>query len=188
MATGQPDLATHLIRSNVEFPDWKDRVEMWRNHGVMGWADGFEGKATTSWTSLAQLGEDWPWLSEVFGEPDEFRAALSAYYMYLNLFEYVEALKTIPIEQINPKTLRLEIPICYESESDDIKRRAYSILLSSATEVKNMWQSRGLTDETVLANWEKWTGVCAEFVQKVYSHFWHARLTNVRLISDLLAS
>ncbi len=186
MSTNQPSLGLSMIRSHVHFPDWNERIEMWKNHGVMGWANGFEGKATTSWNQLAKLGEEWIWLTDVFGDSDEYRAALTAYYMYLNVFEYVEALRSLPIEQINPKTLRLEIPICYESESDDVKRRAYSILISSAPFVRQLWTSAGIADATVLEHWDKWTSVCSEFVEKVYSPFWRANLANRNVVADVL--
>ena len=185
MVSGQPEVALNLISSTIEFPGWNERIPMWSNHGVMGWPEGFKGEATTGWKTLASLSADWEWLLRIFGDSDEYRAALSAYYMMLNLFEYVHTLQTWDHEKISEKDIKLEIPLCYESESEEIKRRAYSILTWDPDALRLIWSSKGIDNNIVRANWESWLKVCSGFISNVYPFAHRYQITHKDLISDL---
>lgn len=186
MVSSQPNIALKLVTSSIEFPGWQERIPMWSHHGVMGWPEGFKGEATTGWKSLAALAENWGWLLEIFGDSDEYRSALSAYYMMLNLFEYVEALVTLDRATMNEKEMRLEIPLCYESESDDVKRRAYSILLSDPDALRAIWRDRNVSDDHVKSNWDSWLRVCSGFISNVYPYSHRYSITHKDVISDLI--
>jgi hypothetical protein len=185
MVSGQPTIALNLIKSNIEFPGWRERIPMWSNHGVMGWPEGFKGEATTSWKVLASLADDWEWLARIFGDPKEYRAALSAYYMMLNLFEYVDQLSKSVTELASPQNIRLEIPLCYESESDEVRRRAYSMLLTDPEALRDIWRARDISDAVVKSNWESWLEVCGRFISSVYPFAHRYQITHKDLISDL---
>ena len=159
---------------------------MCSNHGVMGWPGGFKGEATTGWKTLATLPDDWGWLSGIIGDSTEYRSALSAYYMMLNFFEYVEQLSTSVSQLAVPKNIRLEIPICYESESDEILRRAYSILLADPDALRAIWRTRNISDLVVKSNWDAWLEVCSGFISGVYPYAHRYQITHKDLIKDLL--
>lgn len=186
MVSGQPSLALNLVTSNIEFPGRKERIPMWSNHGVMGWPEGFKGEATTSWKALAALAEDWAWLRGIFGDFKEYRVALSSYYMMLNVFEYVEQLAKSAIDLASPQNISLEIPLCYESESDDIRRRAYSMLLADPDALRAIWRSRNISDTVVKGNWDSWLDVCGRFISNVYPFGHRFQVTHKDLINDLL--
>ncbi|OAI27730.1 toll/interleukin-1 receptor domain-containing protein [Methylomonas koyamae] len=185
MVSSQPNVAINLISSNIEFPGLHERIPMWSNHGVMGWPQGFKGEATTGWKALTALSEEWSWLHEIFGEKDEYRAALSAYYMMMNLFEYVNMLTTRDHDKISEQNVRLEIPLCYESEAEHVKRRAYSILMSDPDALRRIWTTRGIDDATVQKHWSSWLKICSAFISGVYPYAHRFQITHRDLIADL---
>jgi len=186
MISAQPNIALNLVTSNIEFPGWHERIPMWSHHGVMGWPEGFKGEATTGWKTLAALAENWEWLQEIFGDSNEYRSALSAYYMMLNLFEYIEALMTLDGATMNGQDIKLEIPLCYEVESDDVKRRAYSILLSDPNALRAIWRDRSVSDDQVKSSWDSWLRACERFISRVYPYSFGCSITHKGLISELI--
>lgn len=186
MVSNQPNVAIGLITSNIEFPGWHERVPMWTNHGAMGWPKGFNGEATTGWETLAGLSNDWEWLLKIFGNVDEYRSALSAYYMLLNLFEYVKTLSTWDHDKVHFENIRLDIPLCFESESEGIKRRAYSMLMADPDSLRNIWREKKIDDEAVRTNWEAWLNICSAWIENVYPYAFRSPVTHKDLIADLI--
>lgn len=185
LATNQLDMAIKLITSSVEFPGLHESIPFWQNPGAMGWPGALAGNCTTGWNSLSKLAEEWPWLNSIFGDSTEFKAALCAYYMALNVYEFVQSLEN---GLLNDNTvsngIHLEIPICFVSEPNEIKRRGYSLFSADLKTVTQIWRSRGITDEVARANWKTWMSICKSWSNKVYS-FSNYNITHEKLMEEV---
>lgn len=186
LATDQLDTAIKLVNAPIEFPGMNKSVQFWRHHGAMGWPEAFEGKCTTGWSTLSNLIGQWNWLTQIFGDVEEYKAALCAYYMALNVYEYVDTLESGNIKALSEGKITLEIPLCYESENDDIKRRAYRLLTSDPDVVMRLWRSRGIDDNVVKENWAAWINVCAGWIGNVYKFGFHSGVSHGKLLRELL--
>ena len=187
LSTGQIQVAINLVATQAEFPNWGKSIPFWRHHGVMGWPDALEGKATTGWETISGLGDRWAWLDRIFGDLDEYKASLCAYYMVLNVFEYVDTLASSG-SGLDPRTtenIRLDIPLCYEAASNDIKRRAYSLLTADPDAIRALWRKRGIEDNKIQTNWETWLKICDAWLSGLYTFRFRGDITHAKLMADL---
>ena len=187
LATGQLDIAFKLITASIEFPNLRESIPFWRHHGAMGWPEAFEGKCTTAWSTLSNITTQWTWLNSIFGDANEFKVSLCAYYMALNLYEYIDTLSSGNIEMLSEGKLRLEIPLCFESEDRDIKRKAYSLLTRNPEALINLWRSRNIDDITIKKHWDSWLKICNSWLGNVYQFGFHSEVTHKKLIDELLS-
>lgn len=187
LATEQLDIAFNLITAPVEFPDFRESISFWRHHGAMGWPEAFERKCTTAWSTLSNITTQWNWLNTIFGDANEFKVSLCAYYMALNLYEYIDTLASGNIDKLSKGELRIEIPLCFESEDRDIKRKAYGLLTKNPEALVNLWRSRNIDDEIVKKHWDSWLIICNEWLDNVYRYRAHGEVTHKKLIDELLS-
>ena len=144
-----------------------------------------ESLCTTGWSTLSNLSEQWKWLNTIFGDVDEYKSSLCAYYMALNVYEYVDTLKSGNIKALSDGDIHLEILLCYESENDDIKRRAYRLLTSNPEAVLRLWRDRGIDDKIVREHWASWMKVCGTWLGKVYRFGFHRGVSHSKLLDEL---
>jgi hypothetical protein len=183
--TEQPALALQLVTTNIELPGYSERLPLWRHHGVMGWPDVFEHRCTTAWEAVSSLSTKWLWLDTIFGDAAEYRASLAAYYMLLNVFEYVETLAVDNGKLLRDSTLRLDIPLCYESERDEITRRAYQMLTKNKAVILNLWRGKKISDPMAKSNWKLWVEICSRWLANVYQYSMNTQITHRSLMEDL---
>ncbi len=123
----------------------------------MGWPDSLGRSSQEGYNFIASLPDKWDWLLEIFGDKDEYREALCAYYMVLNILEFVEDLSQGKEKIIsNEQEIRLDIPLCFLTESREVKRRAYKLLISDREEVKLIWRDTNVNDSTIKEFWPHW--------------------------------
>ena len=68
------------------------------------------------------------------------------------------------------------------SESAEIKRRAYSILMAEPESLRTIWREKNIDDESVRMNWDAWQKVSAGFVSAVYGYTPGTQITHKNLI------
>lgn len=182
LETGQIETALLLIKTPTDFPNISETIPLWKHHGVMGWPDGFEGKATTAWDELKSLPKKWDWLNLVFIDIEEYEAALSAYYMALNFYEYCDYVKNRDKNQEKSGETELEIPICFNVATDDVIRRAFRLLTNDTEKVRSICEWFNLDKNLVTKYWDEWMETCKKWVINVYrSHFFNVSIAHEKL-------
>lgn len=186
LVTDQLDVAIKLINTRIEFPGSRESITLWRHHHVMGWPQAFEGTCTTGWNTLSRLPEQWTWLDGIFGDADEYKAALCAYYMALNVFEYIETLASDGLKALSEGNMTLDIPLCFESMSNDIKRRGYRLLTANPEAITQLWRKHSIEDKIVKQNWLTWINVCNRWLGNVYKGR-VSGVTHKKLLDEILS-
>lgn len=186
LQTGQLDLAIKFVKTPMEFPGWNESIPVWRNKGVMGWPKSLTHHATVAWKTLVSLPDSWSWLNTVFGDSDEYQISIGAYYMALNVHEYVHTLASNNIEPLKEMQLDLEVPLCFNSLNDEIKRRAYRLLTNETSQVINIWRSAGVEDSDVAKYWNVWMSICNSWENEVYRFRRRKQLVHSKLIEEVL--
>lgn len=174
--TDQLPLAMKLATTQMDFPFWNEPIRLCQNTGVTGWPEALGRKVEPVWNALLSLQEQWPWLNEMFG--NDYKAAIGAYYMALNINEYAELLASGNAKEFfsgNHKSLN--IPLWFLRLEEDNIRRALRLLTQDVEAVKIIWRMHGVVDDAIVLNWADWVKTCTEWLQKVYGYgrFFHAK-------------
>jgi len=188
LETEQLGLALDFIQTPFEFPgSSSETIPIWQNSKVMGWPGSFGGDSRKAWNALVSIPEEWIWVQHLFGDKDEYLSALCAYYMALNIYEYVAFLasgKDIPQDE----RLRLDIPLYFQLVGDEIQRKAYRLLTQDASQVKAIWASMGVSETKVKEQWQPWNRMCVSWLsQDNPLLFFRGRLAHVNAIDHVLS-
>src|SRR5207237_1154717 len=133
-----------------------------------GWPQTLGGNSKISWDFLWGLPDRWSWLTEVFGDADDYRAALCAYYMSLNILELADCIAGGHTEFLEQKDLRLNVPLRNPAMPEDIVRRAYRLLLHCPDQIRTIWVSRKIAEENIKELWPKWISHTARIIRHEY--------------------
>jgi hypothetical protein len=149
MLTKQPDLAIRLAERPMVLNDRHDyRANPLLCHSVdlvMG-PPLLSRKFRISWKSVVGLYSEWPWLAPIFGSPKRYEAALCAYYQLLSIVECCENI-------VRKNVSGLVVPVePFRIESED-QQRSYSLLIQDASALRNIWKSKGISDELFAEHW-----------------------------------
>lgn len=172
LQTGQLGLATKFIGSSIEPCSGTGSLPVWKYHTLMGWPTALgtaAGTAAGAWEVLETLARRWPWVGELFGGEADYRTALCAYYMALNVVEYVDWLKAGDPASPERQAVHLEIPLCFHAMDDDTKRRAYRLLTEDFEPVTEIWTSRGVSDNLVREHVAMWDTLCRSWYAQMYA-------------------
>lgn len=183
--TEQINPAIEMIRSNYNFPDWNDPIPIWKNHKVMGWPTSFGGNSEHAWNALVSLPDRYPWVAKIFGDTEDFLAALVAYYLALNINEYAYVLKEGQENLLEKEKMRLDVPLTFLKTSEEVKRRAYNLLLQNQDQIKHLWLSLEVTDEKFASHWDKWIALCSNWLTSSGDYWLSRRLVHSNLPKDL---
>jgi hypothetical protein len=188
---GAASLATGQIGTAVAFAQMplKDRSSgahkpLWAHREIVGWPDGLGGNCVAGWIYLSGAGDRWAWISEVFGSERDYRVALSAYYMTLNVLELCSYLAAGRASVIEPDIgLGLDVPIGFGTEPAGTIQRAVKLLARHPDRLARIWKSMGVEQSQLEAVWPKWVGVCYRWLAQVHKH--HLFSYTDRLHNDL---
>ena len=185
MLTGQSEIVKKFAESKIKIPNGGRTITLYKYHPVIGWPPISDDNCITGWSFLSSLPEKWAWLKEPFGEPLEYKAALCAYYMILNILEFVDAIVSAKEEIIlqQEKRLDLDIPPCFLQEPDEVLNKAYMLLLSNPDKIKAIWLRSGIEEKKIEKLWPYWM----HHVQKLFFDIYHQPLfKNDIIISNLI--
>lgn len=184
MMTDQLPLAINFVRTQMDFPGWNESIVMCTNTGVMGWPEALPRKAEKTWNVLISLPDSWPWLKTIFGE--DYQPALVAYYLALNVNEYVRTL-ALNEDIITGDKLSLDIPLSFLVSNDDVLRKAYRLLLNDREQVHYIWDSMGIERTKVAQYWESWIKMCTSWLSEVYRYGFHRQIIHRKLIEEVFS-
>ena len=115
------------------------------------------GRADFGWKFLLDLPKNWTWLSEPFGEREDFHVALTCYYMALHLYQLADTISTGNIEKVIVQhNFFLGIPVCFLPMPEHIIRNSYRLFINNSEQVKRIWRDLGVDDETIKNLWGEW--------------------------------
>ncbi len=109
----------------------------------------------------------WPWLTDAFGEEEEFQTALAAYYIALNIFELADMIATDEEERLKERP-DLYIPPCFVSLNDRILSRAYSYLTTSPEETAQLWGIYRIPTDKMIELWDRWMQFTEAYAYQLY--------------------
>jgi len=167
--TAQYRPAIQMIRSAIESPMRRDAVPLWTSHELIGWPQSYGHNSEMAWAALSNLPDEWSWLQTVFGDAEDFVAALVAYYLFLNVNEYAHILAKGEQATLTNDERRIHTPINFMSASEGARRRGYRLLTGDIAALSEVWHSLGIDNETFAAYWKPWMALCRS---------WHARSRN----------
>src|SRR4029077_9992552 len=105
---GQLDQALQLGMMKIATRYDSDASPLIMRRDLIGWPQSLQGNCSVAWDFIFKAVEKWPWVSLIFGSEEDYKVALSAYYMSLHVLEL--ALRIADGEGENLKDARLTIP------------------------------------------------------------------------------
>lgn len=112
--------------------------------------------------------EKWPWLGEIFGHLDDFRTALCAYYMTLNILELADTIAKGNTAVLEANLYQIDVPIRFPAMPRDIVRKAYRLLLRHSEQVKGIWEGMKISEPIMRENWPKWMKYLSKILRREY--------------------
>jgi len=180
--------AMKLARMELPIPQSAGVAPLWRQHGMVVWPVALGRDATASWRIISTLPSRWKWVADVFGDASEYQTGLYAYYVSLNALEFVERLGQHRSPLLpSAEEFRPDIPPVFEAVDDDIKRRGYRLVTIAAAELRALWSSLGVNENTVRAQWGTWISLQRTFIPHFYP-FASDQLGFQRLIPEVLSA
>lgn len=156
LQTHQLLLSTKLARTKITKRFEQHTLPLYQRHEIVGWPETLGRKSTDVWSFLSKLSPKWNWLNELFGSEEEYRESLCAYYLVLNIIEFVDTIAAGKEDLLQQKEVRLDVPLCFLNEDDEIIRRAYRLLLVDPDQIRDIWKSKSIPENKVKELWPRW--------------------------------
>ncbi|MEI9863780.1 MAG: toll/interleukin-1 receptor domain-containing protein, partial [Limisphaerales bacterium] len=156
METDQLQLAIRLATTRIQRPYESESHRLFENHELIGWPKSLNGSCTAGWSLLLELSEKLPWLKKIFGDADSYKAALYAYYLALNYYEFVDVLAAGREEDLKKDEFWTTVPICSAGMSEQQNRQAYRLLTRKPEAMHAIWEKRGVPNSKLLTSWPLW--------------------------------
>ncbi len=162
LRTNQLDLAIGLADMKVkETGSRSGSRSVWQRHDLMGWPEILGNNCSEAWIYLAHATDRWHWLSEVFGNALEYRIALSAYYMALNVLELATMIADSGASTafLHPDQ-KICVPLGFVSENGEVQSRAVALLTNNPDMLATLWSAKGVHLEQIRQAWPHWMSHC----------------------------
>jgi len=160
MNTGQLDVAMSLANMSVHMPRRDKRIRIRESRSIMGWPDSLGGNCITAWNYLSGAHGRWPWLTHFFATDVDYRIALAAYYIALNIQELAMFIAHNGQVEILQERYLLDIPLSFVYENSNKNRRAVTLLLRNQDSLQNIWNSARVTRGQMESYWPAWLSLC----------------------------
>ena len=185
--TGQFGLAIGLARTPIREYLNNEPQPLFNNSRLIGWPYSLGENCTTAWDFLLSLSTRWNWLSQPFGDNEEFQAAICAYYMALNVLELSDIVSRNQTNMLETKyRVDLKVPACFGYENNRVISRAYRLLLANPNQTVLLWRSFGVSRKQMEAAWRAWMTHTTEFSNNVYQmRSLRRALPHINLFRDL---
>lgn len=175
--TGQIDLILNLANTKIRIPEINEYVSLWKDRSIMGWPHTLGDNCVTAWKYLSSLATRFEWLDSLFEDEFQYKVALTAYYMTLNIYEFANYIASGKESQIKDTeySLNFNIPLCFTSESSDVLEKAISLLVNSPEELKKLWNIRNVNYyNQMITLWSDWQQQGCKWIERAYP-FSHSR-------------
>lgn len=168
MQTGQADIARRLASVEIGDPPGSSSSRpLFQSTQITGWPDSLNHTCTLAWAFLLQLPESWPWLNEIFGDVEHYKAALCAYYALLNIIEFGFTAEQ-NADMSTPQMFHVTVPVSFIVMGDTVSRRARQILENNRPVIREIWDAIKVGDEAKLSKWQAWESVMGAWIASVY--------------------
>lgn len=177
--TAQLELALDLADVKIEARNTRDLRSLWKQSDIVGFPESLGGDYRKAWNFLTEGAERWPWVLEVFGSEEDYRTALAAYYLALNVYEAVDDIaqgKVTEYQQGNTAGFHTAVPLAFTLESDEIQNRAVRLLIRNPSEFAKLWERKGVTRADVERFWPEWVKLCSTYLSRRSGRFLGDRL------------
>lgn len=183
--TNQIDLAIQLAQTRI--PNWYERhpSALIDSPQLLGWPDCLDGNCTIAWNFIFKAAQRWPWLTTAFGIEEDYRVALSAYYMALHILELAVAMKAgksdvLLSEQVS--LLSVPLSFLYNRNREGIPQKAYNLLLRN--NVNLLWESIGVTIDDMKKYWPAWMKHAGAWLSNVYRIWSMSGIVHERILEE----
>lgn len=152
----------------------RDALPLFKCTKLMGWPESLDHTCTIAWTFLMKAAKEWQWLHELFGSEEDTKAAIAAYYAFLNTLDGVSAIKSAMAGKAKERAVT--VPLCFVTIDDDVKRKAKTLFFSDPSFLAELFKDNGVPSEELPGYWENWIVESGKWVAEVYKeHFWGMR-------------
>jgi len=164
--TSQLDQALQLIKAKFNTKDNIQKQTILKPNYISR-PTIFLNSPTFAWAFLKELPKKWLWLEKPFSAKDDFIIALSAYYLALNVFEFINLIISGNEKAIIDKDIiSLSATLCFLLDNDEnIERQAYRLFTNDPKQVKNIWNNLGIENSRVSELWPYWVTNMEQWVR-----------------------
>lgn len=175
LSTDQLDLALSLARARIPVPDGRTPFPVWEMGQLRGYSQSISGtrggNSLKGWQYLIEAYDrKWEWLVPIFGEESEYRTALVAYYMVLNIHELAILIASNQQDTLNTSSeYYFTIPLTFLSEDYDTTQRAIFLLCRNPEALIKLWTSLNVTREQMENSWSNWISLAENQLYRMYA-------------------
>lgn len=171
LQTQQANIALGLANVELRNPYSNTTEALFRRKSVTGWPDSLNHTCTIAWKFLMDLPDHWTWLLSVFGDKDSYKATLGAYYMFLNVIEFLDAIDR-GIDLVAQHSFSLTVPINFVSLSDQNQKKATRYFKESVPLIARLWKAKAVPREKMRESWDAWLAMAGHWVANVHRDGW----------------
>lgn len=192
LLTGQLNLAINMALTSIDSFHSSEPTLLLNQSEIIGWPTSLDGNSKIAWEFLTKLFTDLPWLSNFFSSEEEYLESLCAYYMALNILDFVENIAighedVFSVDLLKLETLpKLRVPLNFLFLDENLKRRAYHLLINDPEEVINIWKNRKIENTKIVKHWDNWMRICQTYLNYEVSFGFRGNITHKKLVEDLL--
>jgi hypothetical protein len=174
IAAGQPERVFDLLtKTRITLNSEKGPKSVWEREEVMVYAATIGNSVDSPWKYIKDASYRMGWLQRVFGGTDNYRQAVVAYSIALNIFELatlIAANQGALVSDSDYKWLPRIPPYFYLAEPGD-RKHASNLLTKDGRVLETCWTYLGVSLDDVKRYWKPW-------MNKVQSYWtnWFPRL------------
>lgn len=185
LQTHQSSLSSKLARTKIakEFED--KSLPLYQRYEIVGWPETLGRKSTDVWSFLTRLHQEWSWLNEPFGTFEEYRESLCAYYLVLNIIEFVGTIEAGNESILQSDEVRLDVPLSFMQEDFEILRRAYRLLLVDPAQIREIWTTKNIPESKIKELWPRWVYHLKYWLSRASDFGFRTTIIHENLCNDL---
>ncbi|MEO8205279.1 MAG: toll/interleukin-1 receptor domain-containing protein [Chthoniobacterales bacterium] len=146
-----------------------DSLPLYKTTWAMGWPIAMNGTCTIAWSFLMELINEWKWLYELFGSREDTISAVIAYYLFLNVIDFLSATKNK--EKDIDELRELIVPLCFFTSEHEIQTHAANILFNSSKLISELISTNGVSINALPDLWNLWMQSCSKWSTNVYRNY-----------------
>lgn len=149
-----------------------------------GWPESLNHECTTAWRFLDAVVTSWTWIKSAFGNEEECRAGISAYYQLLSFLNFLKMAKEGELEEDkqNKRTFPVSAPLCFCTWSANVVDKGYAQFLRQDILLKRILDANKMGEGALEVEWHKWMQKVYGWLGNVYrNHYPHVNVPQANL-------
>jgi TIR domain len=140
-----------------------------------GWPESLNHESSVAWTFLDSLITSWTWLTTAFGNEQECRAGVSAYYQLLSFLNFVDLAHEGQFDEDGQKSrgFPVSVPLGFCIWPAGVVEKGYHHFLRLSPVLKTILNANSIDDSVFRAAWPKWISKVGEWLISVYGRDSH---------------